>query len=122
MENTLSKIQKLTLLHDTVDPELIKKKNVKLGLRNQDGTGVVVGITTKGRVMGYRREYKDDSKKKFKIHTIAFYNLENLFDTINDPNKFDEASPMMELKTNRTEIYKKITGFNAHESPHFFIS
>ena len=46
-------------------------------------------------------------KKKFKIHTIAFYNLENLFDTINDPNKFDEASPMMELKTNRTEIYKK---------------
>ena len=46
-------------------------------------------------------------KKKFKIHTIAFYNLENLFDTINDPNKFDERSPMMELKVNRAEVYKK---------------
>ncbi|RLD29872.1 MAG: endonuclease/exonuclease/phosphatase family protein [Bacteroidetes bacterium] len=46
-------------------------------------------------------------KKKFKIHTIAFYNLENLFDTINDPNKFDERSPMMELKANRTEVYKQ---------------
>jgi len=46
-------------------------------------------------------------KKKFKIHTVAFYNLENLFDTINDPNKFDEASPMMELKANRSEVYKK---------------
>ncbi len=46
-------------------------------------------------------------EKKFKIHTIAFYNLENLFDTINDPNKFDEYSPMMELKTNRKAIYKK---------------
>lgn len=46
-------------------------------------------------------------KKKYKAHTIAFYNLENLFDTINDPNKFDEASPMMELKANREEIYKK---------------
>ncbi|PIA78715.1 endonuclease [Gaetbulibacter sp. 4G1] len=45
--------------------------------------------------------------KKFKIHTIAFYNLENLFDTINDPNKFDEYSPIMELKTNREAIYKK---------------
>ncbi|MGM5470607.1 endonuclease/exonuclease/phosphatase family protein [Flavobacteriaceae bacterium LMO-SS05] len=45
-------------------------------------------------------------KKKFKIHTIAFYNLENLFDTINDPVKFDESSPIMELKTNRGEIYK----------------
>lgn len=46
-------------------------------------------------------------KKLYKIHTIAFYNLENLFDTINDPNKFDESSPIMELKTNRAEIYKK---------------
>ena len=46
-------------------------------------------------------------KKKFKVHTIAFYNLENLFDTINDPNKFDERSPIMEMKANRAEIYKK---------------
>lgn len=45
--------------------------------------------------------------KKFKIHTIAFYNLENLFDTINDPNKFDEASPIMELSTGRSETYHK---------------
>lgn len=46
-------------------------------------------------------------KKKFKIHTVAFYNLENLFDTINDPLKFDEASPIMEMNTNRQEVYKK---------------
>jgi predicted extracellular nuclease len=46
-------------------------------------------------------------KKTFKIHTIAFYNLENLFDPINDPNKFDEASPIMEMETNREEVYKK---------------
>ena len=47
------------------------------------------------------------NKKTYKIHTVAFYNLENLFDTINDPNKFDEASPIMEINTNRTFIYKK---------------
>lgn len=46
-------------------------------------------------------------KKTYKIHTVAFYNLENLFDTINDPTKFDEASPMMEIKANRKEIYNK---------------
>jgi len=45
--------------------------------------------------------------KKFKLHTVAFYNLENLFDTVNDPNKNDEASPMMEIKANREDIYKK---------------
>ncbi|WP_223032536.1 endonuclease/exonuclease/phosphatase family protein [Hanstruepera marina] len=45
--------------------------------------------------------------KKFKIHTVAFYNLENLFDTINDPSKNDEASPIMEMNTEIGEIYKK---------------
>jgi len=28
--------------------------------------------------------------KKFRIHTVVFYNFENLFDTINDPETFDE--------------------------------
>ncbi|ALJ05434.1 endonuclease [Pseudalgibacter alginicilyticus] len=47
------------------------------------------------------------TKKTYKIHTIAFYNLENLFDTINDPTKYDEASPIMELKANRTNAFSK---------------
>lgn len=46
-------------------------------------------------------------KKKYKIHTVAFYNLENLFDTKDDVTKNDEASPMMEIKADREEIYKK---------------
>ena len=46
-------------------------------------------------------------KRSFKIHTVAFYNLENLFDTINDVNKNDEASPIMEMKFNRSNVYKK---------------
>jgi len=41
----------------------------------------------------------------YKIHTIAFYNLENLFDTINDLHKNDEASPMFAIKNNRSKIY-----------------
>ena len=46
-------------------------------------------------------------KKKFKVHTVGFYNLENLFDTINDTTKFDERSPIMEMKANQDEVYKK---------------
>ena len=45
--------------------------------------------------------------KNYKIHTISFYNVENLFDTINDVNKNDEASPIMEIKNGRAEIYQK---------------
>ena len=44
-------------------------------------------------------------EKKYAIRTIAFYNLENLFDTINDVSKNDEASPIMELKSNRSKVY-----------------
>jgi len=47
------------------------------------------------------------SQKKYQIRTIAFYNLENLFDTINDPTKNDEASPIMKIKENRVAIYAK---------------
>ena len=43
--------------------------------------------------------------KKYTIRTIAFYNLENLFDTINDVTKNDEASPIMELKINKSKVY-----------------
>lgn len=43
--------------------------------------------------------------KKYTIRTIAFYNLENLFDTINDVSKNDEASPMMGLKINKSKVY-----------------
>lgn len=49
--------------------------------------------------------YAQKKGKAYKIRTIAFYNLENLFDTINDVNKNDEASPMMELKANRSKVY-----------------
>tara|TARA_R110002124_G_scaffold126110_1_gene285540 strand:- start:1525 stop:2577 length:1053 start_codon:yes stop_codon:yes gene_type:complete len=42
---------------------------------------------------------------QYTIRTLAFYNLENLFDTINDPNKNDEASPMMKLKGNKSKVY-----------------
>tara|TARA_R110002049_G_scaffold616_13_gene3616 strand:+ start:424 stop:1479 length:1056 start_codon:yes stop_codon:yes gene_type:complete len=45
------------------------------------------------------------NEKKYTIRTIAFYNLENLFDTINDVSINDEASPMMELKSNRSKVY-----------------
>lgn len=45
-------------------------------------------------------------KKRYTIHTVAFYNLENLFDTVNDITKLDEASPIMHIKSDRTNIYK----------------
>ena len=49
--------------------------------------------------------FSQQKSKEYKIRTVAFYNLENLFDTINDVTKNDEASPMMELRGNRSKVY-----------------
>ena len=38
-----------------IDNELFEKYNVKRGLRNEDGSGVLVGLTQIGNVVGYER-------------------------------------------------------------------
>jgi 3'-phosphoadenosine 5'-phosphosulfate sulfotransferase len=49
--------------------------------------------------------FSQSKEKKYTIRTIAFYNVENLFDTINDVTKNDEASPIMALKVNKSKVY-----------------
>lgn len=44
--------------------------------------------------------------RSFKIRTVAFYNLENLFDIFDNPDKEDEKSPIMKIKNNREKVYK----------------
>ena len=39
--------------NDKIDPDLYIQNNVKRGLRNSNGTGVVVGLTKIGGVRGY---------------------------------------------------------------------
>ena len=49
-----------------IDNELFTKYNVKRGLRNEDGTGVLVGLTKIGNVVGYEtygRRAETDSRK-----------------------------------------------------------
>jgi len=55
MKDIISKIDALARYHNEVSPELVRAKDIKLGLRNPDGSGVVVGITSKGTVIGYER-------------------------------------------------------------------
>lgn len=42
-----------------IDNELFTRYNVKRGLRNEDGTGVLVGLTKIGNVVGYERTEED---------------------------------------------------------------
>lgn len=70
MKSVLEKIAHLEKEHAKLDPELVARKKVKLGLRNEDGTGVVAGITSKGQVIAYK---KDRYGKKISIPGKLYY-------------------------------------------------
>ncbi len=56
--------------NNDIELELYDKYNVKLGLRNKDGTGVCVGLTKVSDVYGYD---KDENGKKVPAHGKLFY-------------------------------------------------
>ena len=63
---------------NTIDLKLYPEHNIKRGLRNENGTGVLVGITRVGSVIGYRKE----NDKKIPIDGQLFYRGYNLFDLV----------------------------------------
>ena len=63
---------------NTIDPKLYPEHNIKRGLRNENGTGVLVGITRVGSVIGYRKE----NDKKIPIEGELYYRGYNLFDLV----------------------------------------
>ena len=56
LEANLEKYAGQILRNNTIENELYKEHNIKRGLRNDNGTGVLVGITRVGEVVGYTKE------------------------------------------------------------------
>lgn len=53
--NILEKLEAYSLKTSEIDKDLYLKHDVKRGLRNQDGSGVLVGLTHIGDVVGYNK-------------------------------------------------------------------
>lgn len=58
-QKVLDKLGAILAENDKIDPELYKRYNVKRGLRDQDGTGVLVGLTEIGDVRAYVMEEEE---------------------------------------------------------------
>lgn len=68
-EMIIDKLGAIVEENDKIDPELYKKFNVKRGLRDADGTGVLVGLTEIGDV----RAYIFDEEEKVPIEGRLLY-------------------------------------------------
>lgn len=55
MEDFIKNISGMVYDASQIDKDLFEKYNVKRGLRNADGTGVLVGLTNVGDVVGYAK-------------------------------------------------------------------
>lgn len=53
-----------------IDESLYRKYNVKRGLRNSNGTGVIVGLTNIGEIIGYT---VDEDRNKIPAHGKLYY-------------------------------------------------
>ena len=61
-----------------IDNELFPKFDVKRGLRNEDGTGVLVGLTKIGNVVGYERVPGTSHRNHRKIKEFIFLIINHL--------------------------------------------
>ena len=52
-EKLIAKYSDMVRVATNIEPELYRQYNVKRGLRNADGSGVLVGLTSVGSVVGY---------------------------------------------------------------------
>jgi len=52
----MQKLEEITVNASQIDKGLFETYNVKRGLRNQDGSGVLVGLTNIGDVVGYEKK------------------------------------------------------------------
>ena len=112
MENVLEKIERLEREHDRLDPELVDRKRVKLGLRRPDGTGVVVGITSKGQVKGYKR---DKSGKRVPCPgklIYCGYDVEDLVQAVEKEGRFGFEETVYLLLTGELPTRADLEGFS----------
>lgn len=78
-EQHIESWSKIIEKRNTIDPNLYPQHNIKRGLRNENGTGVLVGITRVGSVIGYHKE----NDVKIPTEGRLFYRGYDLFDLVN---------------------------------------
>lgn len=111
-ENMAARLEHL----DLIDSSMYPKYNVKRGLRNANGTGVVVGLTKIGEVLGYT---KDENNSKVPMEGELYYrgyDIKELIKNYIDENRFgfEEVTYLLnfgELPTEgELENFKNIIG------------
>jgi citrate synthase len=85
--NLLNYYEALANENSTIDLTQYERFNVKRGLRNEDGTGVLVGLTKIGEVHGYIMDEGDKIPVEGRL-TYRSYNVKDLVTGFQEAGKF----------------------------------
>ena len=83
----IKKLSALAECNDPIKPALYAQYDVKRGLRNANGTGVLVGLTNVGDVVGYRI---DENGEKIPIPGRLLYRGYDVVDLVKDTEKSNQ--------------------------------
>lgn len=87
-EAILNNSTKILSQRNKIDSDLYVENDVKRGLRNANGTGVVVGLTHIGEVMGYEVDEKGNKIPSEGRLFYRGYNIEDLVRSVREENRF----------------------------------
>ncbi|MFA6065321.1 MAG: citrate synthase [archaeon] len=109
-EKILQKVRSLAIKGDKISQELIHEKNIVPGLRYENGLGVVVGITSKGQVLGHE-------EKEGKIIAVdgkllyCGYDVNKIVGQIETEDRFGFEEIVYLLLTNELPTKKDLKAF-----------
>ena len=93
-----------------IDADLFKKFDVKRGLRNEDNTGVLVGLTNIGNVVGYKREADKIIPTPGKLYYRG-YDIEDLVHAILKEKRFGFEEVAFLLLSGRLPDKEELASF-----------
>ena len=114
----LANSSKIISKRNHIDNELYIRNDVKRGLRNSNGTGVVVGLTHIGEVVGYE---VDDKGTKIPCEGKLYYrgyNIEDLVNAARAEDRFGFEETTFLLLMGSLPSKKELASFNEIISRH----
>ena len=86
-DKMIEKLSSRAVLNDPINPDLYEKYDVKRGLRNANGTGVLVGLTRIGDVVGYEIGANGE---KIPVPGRLMYRGYDVIDLVKDAESHDD--------------------------------
>ena len=107
----IGKLAEVAKVKSHINTELYSKYNVKRGLRNNDGTGVLVGLTEVGEVMSYIVDDADRIPVEGKLFYQG-YEVKDLVNGFFSQNRFGYEETAFLLLTGELPTASELKDFN----------